>query len=61
MEVMMMAYPEKIPVWHKWTISDPECHILPHNSGFAVTIVLQFCIMKGAKRDMEIILMVFLK
>ena len=33
----------------------------PHNSGSAVRIVLQCCTMKGAKRDMEIILMVFLK
>ena len=31
----------------------------PHNSGSAVRIVLQFCTMKGAKRDMEIILMIF--
>ena len=27
------------------------------NSGSAVRIVLQFCTMKGAKKDMEIILM----
>ena len=33
----------------------------PHHSGSAVRIVLQYCTMKGAKRDMEIILMVFLK
>ena len=32
-----------------------------HNSGSAVRIVLQFCTMKGVKRDMEIILMAFLK
>ena len=32
-----------------------------HNSGSAVRIVLQFCTMKGAKSDMEIILIVFLK
>ena len=32
-----------------------------HNSGSAVRIVLQFCTMKGTKRDMEIILTVFLK
>ena len=32
-----------------------------HNSGSAVRIVLQCCIMKGANRDMEVILMVFLK
>ena len=33
----------------------------PHNSGSTVKIVLQCCTMKGAKRDMEIILIVFLK
>ena len=33
----------------------------PHNSGSAARIVLQCCTMKGAKTDMEIILMVFLK
>ena len=32
-----------------------------HNSGTTVRIVLQYCTMKGAKRDMEIILMVFLE
>ena len=26
----------------------------PHNTGSTVRIVLQFCTMKGAKRDMEI-------
>ena len=54
---------KKILAWRKWVIliQDPECHILYHNSGSAVRIILQFCTMKGAKRDMEIILMVFLK
>ena len=54
---------EKILIWGKWVIliQDPECHILSQNSGSAVRIVLQFCTMKGAKTDMEIILMVFLK
>ena len=33
----------------------------PHNSRSTVTIVLPFYTMKGVKRDMEIILMVFLK
>ena len=33
----------------------------PHNFGFAVRIFLEFCIMIGAKKYMEIILMVFLK
>ena len=31
------------------------------NSGSALKIAVQFCTMKEAKRDMEIILMVFLK
>ena len=34
---------------------------LPHKFQSAIGIVLQFCTMKGAKRDMEIILLVFLK
>ena len=33
----------------------------PHNSGFTINIVLQFCTMKEVKRDMEIIVIVFLK
>ena len=42
------------------------CHlgtkmVRPHNSGSAVRIVLQFCSIKGSKRFMKIILMVFLK
>ena len=35
--------------------------LLPRNPGSAVRIVLQFCTMNVAKRDMGIILMVFLK
>ena len=34
---------------------------LPHKSGSAIRIVLQFCIVKAAKRDMEIILLVLWK
>ena len=52
MEMILIAS-EKI-VCDQWAILDLECHILPHNSGSAKRIVLQFCIMKGAKRDMEI-------
>ena len=42
------------------------CHIgtkmvRPDNSGSAVRIVLQFCTIKGSKRFMKIVLMVFLK
>ena len=33
----------------------------PHNSGSAIRIVLQFCTMKGIRRDMKTILMAFLK
>ena len=51
-------FPKKNPVWGKWTIQDPKC---PHNSGSIVRIVLKFCTMKGAKRGMGILLMVFLK
>ena len=45
----------------KWVIQDPKWCILSHNSESAVRIVLQFCTVKGAKRDMEIILMAFVK
>ena len=33
----------------------------PRNSGSVVRSILQFCTMKGAKRDMGTILLVFLK
>ena len=33
----------------------------PYNSGPTVSIALQFCTVKGAKKDMAIILMIFLK
>ena len=35
--------------------------VYPHNSGSSVGIALQFYTMKGAKRGMEIILLLFLK
>ena len=40
---------------------DTMTDLLPCNPGSAVRIVLQFCTMNVAKRDMGIILMVFLK
>ena len=43
-----------------WPILSPKMG-RPQNSGSAVRIALQFCTMKGAKREMEIILMVFLE
>ena len=51
----MNDFLQKTIVWGKWAIEDPK------SSGSGVRIVLQFCTMKKAKRDMEIILMVFLK
>ena len=42
---------ENGPLRAHWVISD--------NSGSTVIIVLQLCTMKGAKRDMEIILTFF--
>ena len=33
----------------------------PYNSGPTVSIALQFCTVKGAKKDMAIILMIFSK
>ena len=55
------GFSEKLFVWSKCAIWDPDWCILPHNSGSTVKIVLQFCTMKEAKRDMGIILMVFWK
>ena len=52
---------KKILVWDKQTLWNPEWRILPSNSGSVVRIFLQFCTMKGTKKGMEIILMVFLK
>ena len=51
---------EKILVSIQMGHFDLARHILSHNSGSVVRIVLQFCTMKGAKRDIEITLMVFM-
>ena len=60
MEVILMAYPKNFLFGANgsfWFRLQNVSHILSHNSGSAVRIVLQFCTMKGAKKDMEIILM----
>ena len=44
----------------KWAILGPEmAH--PHNSGPALRILLKFCRIKGANRNMKILLVVFLR
>ena len=54
-----MAFPKKLCLGQMGHLRPKMVH--SHNSGSAVRIVLQCCTMKGAKQDMEIILMVFLK
>ena len=52
MEVMLMAHSKKF--WFGGNGSFRTQNVpSSHNSGSAVRIVLQFCTMKGAKRDME--------
>ena len=59
MEIMLMAFPKKLCLGQMGHLRPKMVH--PHNSGSTVRIVLQCCTIKGAKRDMGIILMVFLK
>ena len=58
MEIVLMAFSKKC-LWQIGHLRPKMAY--PHNSGSTVKIVLQCCTMKGAKRDMEIILIVFLK
>ena len=59
MEIILMAFPKKSCL-RQMSHLRPKVE-RPHNSGSAARIVLQCCIMKGANRDIEVILMVFLK
>ena len=51
--VTAMDILEKVPIWQKIT------H--PHNSGSVVIILLEFCTIKGANRQMKLILIIFSK
>ena len=55
----ILFFPKKIFVGQMDYLVTKRAH--PHNSGSTVKIVLQFCTMKKAKRDIDIILTVFLK
>ena len=55
----ILFFPKKIFVGQMDHLVTKRAH--PHNSGSTVKIVLQFCTMKEAKRDIDIILTVFLK
>ena len=55
----LLFFPKKIFVGQMDHLVTKRAH--PHNSGSTVKIVLQFCTMKEAKRDIDIILTVFLK
>ena len=56
-----MAYRKKNYFLGQMSHLEPRMSILPHNSGSTLRIFLQFCSVEGAKKDMRIILMVFLK
>ena len=60
MKVITMACTKKNFVQEKWTILGLKmAH--PHNSGSAQRIFLKFCRMKGANRNMKILLVVFVR
>ena len=54
-KIILMVFPKKIIIQGIWAILG--CH----NSRSALTIYLKFCTMKGAKKYMKIILVVFQK
>ena len=58
MEIMSIAFPNNSSSG-QMSHSGPKM-VHPHNSGSATMIVL-YCTMRGAKREMEIIVMVFLE
>ena len=52
MEVILTAYPKIFLFGANGSFrTKNEFDILPHNSGSAVRIALQFCTIKGAKRE----------
>ena len=52
MEVILTAYPKIFLFGANGSFrTKNEFDILPHNSGSAVKIALQFCTIKGAKRE----------
>ena len=59
MEIILMSFPKNSCLEQMGHLGPRTAH--SHISGSAVSIVLQFCTMKGAKKDMKIILMVFLR
>ena len=59
MEIILMAFPKKSCLGLIGHLKPKMAH--PHNPGSAVGIVLQCCAVKGASRDIEVVLMVFLK
>ena len=59
MEIILMAFPKKSCLGLIGHLKPKMAH--PHNPGSAVGIVLQCCALKGASRDIKVVLMVFLK
>ena len=60
MEVILTVFFEKILVCGKWAILGTKIALV-QNPGSILRIFLKFCTMKKAKKNMELILMVFLK
>ena len=58
-EILLMAFQKKLCLGQMGHLRLKMAR--PGNSGYPVRIVLQCCTMKGAKRDIEITLIVFLK
>ena len=57
---MILIFSKKLFVWGKWTMLGPKkAH--PHNFGSTVRIFLKFCTIKGANREMKVIIMVCTK
>ena len=54
------SFSEKILIWSKWANLGPKMAHL-HSSGSTLRIILKLCTTKGAKRYMELKLMIFLR
>ena len=57
---LINSFSEKNSHLGKWTILDPKV-VHPHDSRSAGRIFINFCTMKGANRQMRMILIIFIK
>ena len=60
MKNALLVFLEKSSFWGKWAILGPKM-ACPYNFGSTLSIFLRFCRIKGVKRYMELVFMVFLK